>query len=259
MDSLMMPRRVIPASLADSGRVRADNDEQASEPASRRVVLMEGEPFKAFDAHFHLDRYSIRRHGDIDLSIGELVEEKLHAPIETPVQLVGGVLVYCDVDSYPTTFPEDTRWKVAVGIHPRNSPFVTNEEFQEFTDLLARPEVSALGEVGVDWAEPRSVWKEQDKMLRRVLDLAHPDRPIVLHIRGRSSDKTGQEAYLHMLDQVREKCTPDQKVQLHCFHGTEYTVEAWRKYFPNTYFSFSGMVRTFTDRQKEALQIVPSH
>jgi hypothetical protein len=37
----------------------------------------------------------------------------------------------CDVDSYPTTFPEDTRWKVAVGIHPRNNPFVT----EEFTAL----------------------------------------------------------------------------------------------------------------------------
>jgi hypothetical protein len=70
------------------------------------------EPLRAFDVHFHLARYSIRRHGDIDLSIGELVEEKLQIPIETPVQLVGGVLVYCDVDSYPTTFPENTRWKV---------------------------------------------------------------------------------------------------------------------------------------------------
>jgi len=96
-------------------------------------------------------------------------------------------------------------------------------------------------------------------MLSRVLDLAHPDTPIVLHIRGRPCDTTGQELYLHVLDLVREKCTPDQKFQLHCFHGTEYTVEAWRKYFPNTYFSFSGMVRTFTDRQKEALQLVPSH
>jgi hypothetical protein len=40
-------------------------------------------------------------------SVGELVEERLQTPIETPVQLVGGVLVYCDVDIYPTTFPED--------------------------------------------------------------------------------------------------------------------------------------------------------
>jgi hypothetical protein len=81
----------------------ADNDEQSREPTSRRVVLMEDEPLRAFDAHFHLAIYSIRRHGDIDLSIGELVEEKLQIPIETPVQLVGGVLVYCDVDSYPLT------------------------------------------------------------------------------------------------------------------------------------------------------------
>jgi predicted metal-dependent TIM-barrel fold hydrolase len=118
---------------------------------------MEDEPLRAFDAHFHRDRYSIRRHGDIELSIGELVEERLQTPIETPVQLVGGVLVYCDVDSYQTTFPEDTRWTVAVGIHPRKRPFVTDEEFQEFTALLARPEVSALREVGVDWMEPHSI------------------------------------------------------------------------------------------------------
>jgi len=133
----------------------ADNDEQLSEPASRRVALMEDEPLRALNVHFHLDRYSIRRHGDINLSIGELVEERLQTPIETPVQLVGGVLVYCDVDSYPTTFPEDTRWKVAVGIHPRNSPFVTDDEFQEFTALLARPEISALGEVGAGKSRTR--------------------------------------------------------------------------------------------------------
>jgi hypothetical protein len=116
--------------------------------------------------------------------------------------------------------------------------------------------------------------------------------------------------------------------QLHCFHGTEYTVEVWKKSFPNTYFSyihifdnwylqhqiishfiwtvfrpfypvnniwaffvvisrsickssprtslstqwksgrslsqililvFSGKVRTFTDQQKDALQLIPSH
>jgi hypothetical protein len=135
----------------------ANNDGQLSEPASRRVVLMEDEPLGAFDAHFHRDRYSIRRHGDIDLSIGELVEERLQTPIETPVQLVGVVLVYCDKDNYQTTFPENTRWKVAVGIHPRNRSFVTDEEFQEFTALLARPEVSALRKVGVDWMEPHSI------------------------------------------------------------------------------------------------------
>jgi TatD DNase family protein len=96
-------------------------------------------------------------------------------------------------------------------------------------------------------------------MLGRVLDLAHLDMQIVLHIRGHSSDTTGKEAYLHVLDLVREKCTPDHKFQLHCFHGTEYTVEVWRKSFPNTYFSFSGKVRTFTDQQKDALQLIPSH
>jgi hypothetical protein len=71
-----------------------------------------------------------------------------------------------------------------VAIHPRNSPFVTDEEFQEFTALLARPEVSALGEGRAHWMETRSIWKEKDNMLRRVLDLEHPDTPIVLDIRG---------------------------------------------------------------------------
>ena len=40
----------------------ANNDRQSSEPAFRRVVLMEDEPLRAFDAHFHRDRCSIRRH-----------------------------------------------------------------------------------------------------------------------------------------------------------------------------------------------------
>jgi hypothetical protein len=102
---------------------------------SSRITVYE--LLRAFDAHFHLDRYSIRRHGDIDLSIGELVEEKLQTPTETHLQLVGGVLVHCDVDSYPTTFPEDTRWKVAVAIHPRTSPVIVRLELVHYRPYYA--------------------------------------------------------------------------------------------------------------------------
>ena len=36
-------------------------------------------------------------------------------------------------------------------------------------------------------------------------------------------------------------------------------MEVWRKYFLNTYFIFSGKIRTFTDQQKETLQLIHSH
>ena len=61
---------------------------------------------KAFDSYFHLDKASILSTGSLQLSIEEFVEKPLHPPPEISVDLTGGVIVYCDPDTFPTVLPD---------------------------------------------------------------------------------------------------------------------------------------------------------
>ncbi|XP_069129351.1 uncharacterized protein [Argopecten irradians] len=49
----------------------------------------------------------------------------------------------------------------------------------------------------------------------------------------------------------------DQRIQLHCFGGSQDVVHSWLDTFPNTYFSVSGMVHHFQAAQQRALRAIP--
>ena len=73
-----------------------------------------------------------------------------------PVDLQGGVAVFCDPASYPAddlSFPPG--WTMAVGIHTKKAHKTSEEEFQRMTSLIKRPGV-AVGEVGSDRTAPFS-------------------------------------------------------------------------------------------------------
>jgi len=86
----------------------------------------------AYDTHFHLDRMSKMIFGDNSLSITSVVTEQLERPPVIPVNLEGGVLIYCDPETYPTNMPIDTKWKVAVGMHPKKCPNVQRHKSKLF-------------------------------------------------------------------------------------------------------------------------------
>jgi TatD DNase family protein len=51
--------------------------------------------------------------------------------------------------------------------------------------------------------------------------------------------------------------TRKQPIHLHCFAGDPEQVSEWLKSYPNTYFGFTGLAKTFDSVQIAALNTVP--
>ncbi|KAH3838432.1 hypothetical protein DPMN_111841 [Dreissena polymorpha] len=75
---------------------------------------------------------------DADLGIRPQVE----------VDVVEGVLIYCDPETYPTSFLAQAGFGVAVGLHPRKEARFNPELYRHLKHLLRNERVVALGEVG---------------------------------------------------------------------------------------------------------------
>lgn len=78
-------------------------------------------------------------------------------------------------------------------------------------------------------------------------------------MRGERKDKMSEDVYKRALEIVKSNCEPEQKIQLHSFHGGIKQVQEWRRNFPNTYFSFSMLCKGFNREQKQGLIAVPEH
>ncbi|VDI44008.1 Hypothetical predicted protein [Mytilus galloprovincialis] len=73
-----------------------------------------------FDSHFHLDRASTRISGNpTAITIERWLGEQMERPPVVPVNIKGGLLIFCDPETYPETVPFDSKWKVAIGLHPK--------------------------------------------------------------------------------------------------------------------------------------------
>ncbi|CAC5408225.1 tatD [Mytilus coruscus] len=120
---------------------------------------------QALDSHFHLDRASILLRGSLSLTVEEFLKQPLTPPPEIPADVVGGVLVYCDPDTYPTVLPDLAKWKVAIGLHPKAAPYFINEQFGALQESLFDMWVSALGEIGLDRTTNPVTWVTQEKVL----------------------------------------------------------------------------------------------
>ena len=134
----------------------------------------------------------------------------------------------------------------AVGIHPElvETENATVDE-QRFSELVKRPKVVAVGEIGLDyyWSTER---KEQQKaVFRRQCELANDyGLPVIVHDR---------EAHGDTLDILREV---KPKGSMHCFSGSrEMALELVKLGF---YIGVGGVV-TFNNARKlvEAVEAVP--
>ena len=73
---------------------------------------------------------------------------------EVPVQVSGGVAVYCDPAIYPEVYPRAPGFGSAVCLHPKN-PQASVEGAVRLVEVELRKEgVVALGEIGLDWTTP---------------------------------------------------------------------------------------------------------
>ncbi|GFO22997.1 3'-5' ssDNA/RNA exonuclease tatd [Plakobranchus ocellatus] len=98
--------------------------------------------------------------------------------------------------------------------------------------------------------------KKQKETLHYLLrGFADPSRPVILHLRGHKGKE--DEVYFRGL-KIVSPCLPrEQPIQLHCFSGSAVAFAKWQKRFPDVYASFSGLVSSFEDHQKQGLRAVP--
>ena len=210
----------------------------------------------AFDSHFHLDRTSRKIFGSVK-SIKEVLSCTSFGLPNLPGKLVGGVMVYSEPLTYPNKFYVG-KWKFALGVHPKHVQELTVERFLYLQSVIHLPEIAALGEIGLDRTVSPKYWSRQDETFRKVLALADPSKPIILHLRGPVDDHIGMDVNARALQIMLSICQRDQLIHLHCFTGNVELVQLWTEKFNKIYFGYTAAVQNFNKDQLQGLKCIPS-
>jgi TatD DNase family protein len=126
--------------------------------------------------------------------------------------------------------------RCAVGGHPNNCHEFQFEELARLREFCGRPEVVALGEMGLDYHHKFSQRQKQAKYFEAQLEMARElDMPVIIHCREATDDCL---AILRAFDGVR--------AVFHCFTGT--ADEAKRVWDAGYLTGFTGVV-TFRNGQ----------
>ena len=95
-------------------------------------------------------------------------------------------------------------------------------------------------------------------MLFKILDLVQPDKVLVFHLRGLSSDIYGYATNLRCFGMlVMAGVNLGQPIHLHCFTGSRVMVQRWLEMFPNTHFGLTAKFQELSQEQTLALRVVP--
>ncbi len=122
--------------------------------------------------------------------------------------------------------------RAAVGVHPNEAEFVTDETFVQIEALAGEPGVVAIGEVGLDQYRTRASTACQVRVLRGFISIARRwNLPLLVHCR---------EAYEPLLTLLRRDASGPYRGIIHCASGPpEFIREALAFGF---HVSFAGNV-----------------
>lgn len=136
----------------------------------------------------------------------------------------------------------------AVGIHPHETKYASEEILQKIGDLAQLPKVKAIGEIGLDYHFFYSDKETQQKWFARQIELARDlDLPFLIHDREAHGDT------LSILKKHKNSCM---RGIMHCFSGSVETAEELMKL--GFYISFAGpLVFPNSRRLKEAAREIP--
>jgi TatD DNase family protein len=134
------------------------------------------------------------------------------------------------------------------GVHPHEARSWSAEAQRRVRDLLASPEVVAVGETGLDYHYMHSPQETQRAAFAAHLQLAVDlGKPVVVHARDADAD---------MAAMLRELGKNPPVVVLHSFSSGDAVWEAGMAI--NAYFSFSGMITFKNFAHTGRLAVCPS-
>ena len=183
-------------------------------------------------AHYDADRFDSDRDALLSAMPGVGVGLVLDPGCDLPSSRAAAELA----ERYPHVY-------AAVGVHPEDCDGFQDGDLTELRQLLERPKVVAIGEIGLDY-----YWKEnpprefQQTVFRRQVELAQSlDLPVIVHDR---------EAHQDCLSIVRDY--PQARGVYHCYSGSLEDAKTLVKL--GWMISFTGVV-TYKNARK-ALEVI---
>jgi TatD DNase family protein len=132
------------------------------------------------DSHVHLDHAAFS--GDLDQVLARAVEDGVSAVVNVGYDRESARATAAFVDRYPFFFG-------IVGTHPHDASKHDADYESELKDLLDRPRILGVGEVGLDYYYDHSPREVQRNVFRRMLRLSRlKDKPVVIHCRDAAED-----------------------------------------------------------------------
>lgn len=190
-----------------------------------------------FDSHCHLTAEAFDgERADVLARAREAGVEGLATIASTPDDAEAGIALAREHGWIRTT----------AGIHPHAADSGSTEALARVRDLLAEPEVRAVGECGLDYHYDHAPRDVQRRVFRAQVELAgDADLPLVIH--ARSCDDDMEAAVRDFPEGVGGV--------LHCFSGLDGLLEAGLE--AGLYISFTGMVTFRSYRAEEQVRAVP--
>ncbi len=155
-----------------------------------------------FDSHAHLEPHRYR--------------EPIDAVIARAFDAGVSGIVHVGSGADPEVFEEavalaarEPRIRAAIGCHPHEADQATDATFDAVVRLASRPEVVAVGEIGLDYHYDFATREGQRRVFERQLTIAaDSDLPVVIHCREAHED------CLAILDEARLSSRPG---VIHCY------------------------------------------
>ncbi|MDE6580083.1 MAG: TatD family hydrolase [Ruminiclostridium sp.] len=135
----------------------------------------------------------------------------------------------------------------ALGLHPEDIADASGDWENLLKELLTRPKIKALGEIGLDYHYENYDREMQIKFFRRQIVLAKEmDLPIIIHSREATEDT------MNILRELKPE-----KAVMHCFSGSPETAK--ELVAMGLYISFTGVL-TFKNAKKavSACEVIPT-
>ena len=184
------------------------------------------------DAHAHLDAYSDRAEVVARAKAAGLVHVVAVGQWREGAGMAGAQ------DAIALAKEDRSFFSATAGIHPHDAARATEADFAGLRQMCADPDVTAVGECGLDFHYDRSPRDVQCSVFLRQIRLAKElGKPLVVHTRE-ADEETAQI--------LREELGPDGGV-IHCF--TSDWTAAQRYLALGMYLSFSGVL-TFRNAEE---------
>lgn len=136
---------------------------------------------------------------------------------------------------------------VAFGFHPQDAHIITNDEFDDFLEMVKQPNIVAIGEIGLDYYWQQDTKDIQKEIFIKQIEIANMvKKPILIHNRDASED------VLNVLKEHR----PQYGGVMHCYSSSVEMAFEFIKL--NMMISFAGPL-TFKNARvpKEVAKAVP--